>query len=57
MAEKKTTRKPKAKKPEAEKVTYRGQIYDVLEQNEHQYKLTDGIIYFWVKAAEINGEH
>ena len=51
-----TTRKTKAEKAEAAAVMYRGQRYMVIERTENQYKLTDGIIHFWVKADDVNAK-
>lgn len=56
MATKKTetkTRKPRAKKEQAEQVTYKGQKYEVLERQPDKLKLTDGLIHFWAKAKDV----
>lgn len=45
MATKKTTKKTK--------VTYKGQKYTVLEEQDGKLKLTDGIIHFWVKKDNV----
>ena len=50
MAEKKTekkTTKSTAKKKNT--CVVNGHTYKILEETEHKYKLTDGIIHFWVK--------
>ena len=47
---KKTTRKPKEDRVTAQ---YKGKTYDVLEQNEHCTKLTDGMIHFWVRNKDV----
>ena len=52
MAEKKTTKK----KSEKEFVTYNGNKYEVLEKLEGRYKLTDGLIHFYVKASNVKAE-
>lgn len=49
MAEKKKPGRPPKKKT----VTYKDQMYTVLEKTEDKYKLTDGIIHFWVKAKDV----
>lgn len=46
MAEKKTTKKKAAPKNTC---VVNGHTYKILEETEHKYKLTDGIIHFWVK--------
>jgi len=57
MATKKTetkkTRKPRAKKEQADRVTYRGQTFIVLERTENRVKLTDGTIHFWTWAKNV----
>lgn len=53
MSETKVTKKkaePKAKKNEC---LYRGMKYKVMEENDDKLKLTDGIIHFWVKKADV----
>lgn len=57
MATKETTKKATTKKaPKAVKVTYKGAKYEVLDRNEHKVMLTDGLIHFWVRAEDIDGE-
>ena len=62
MAEKKTTpkktatRKPKAKKLNVDLATYKGRTFEVLERNDNRVKLTDGMIHFWVRATDLDGE-
>lgn len=34
-------------------VTYKGKKYTVLEKTDDRYKLTDGLIHFWVKAKDV----
>lgn len=41
------------KKTEEPKALYRGNLYTVLEQNDKQVKITDGLIHFWVKATDV----
>lgn len=62
MATKKAETKTDTKKPAAEKtakkidkVTYRDREYIVLERNEDKVKLTDGLIHFWAKAKDVEG--
>ena len=50
MAEKKTTTKKKSDKVF---VTYKGARYEALEKLEDRYKLTDGLIHFYVKAKDV----
>lgn len=45
MATKKTTKKTK--------VTYKGQKYTVMEEQDGRLKLTDGIIHFWVRKESV----
>lgn len=51
MAQKKSK---KAKKTDT--VEYKGQTYSVLEKTDTKYKLTDGVIHFWVKARDVKGD-
>jgi hypothetical protein len=54
MATKKATTKPTTtKKPEALTAVYRGNKYEIIEQNEHKVCLTDGTIHFWVRAKDV----
>ena len=62
MATKKAETKIAAKKPAAkktakkiDKVTYRDREYIVLERNEDKVNLTDGLIHFWAKAKDVEG--
>ena len=48
MATKKTT-----KKTEEPKALYKGNLYTILEQNDRQVKITDGLIHFWVKIEDV----
>jgi len=51
MATKKATTKPTTtKKPSA---LYRGNKYEIIEQNEQKVCLTDGTIHFWVRAKDV----
>ena len=47
---KEPTKEPKAKKNEC---LYRGLKYKVIEETEDKLKLTDGIIHFWAKKADV----
>ena len=62
------TKKPAAKKTakKIDKVIYRdreyivlerdvGHIFVVLERNEDKVNLTDGLIHFWAKAKDVEG--
>lgn len=37
-------------------VMYKNKKCEVLEQNEHRTKLTDGTIHFWVRTSDVTGE-
>ena len=52
---KETTKKTTTRKPKAEKrtATFRGQTFDVLEENEHAVCLTDGTIHFWARRRDV----
>lgn len=52
MAEKKTTKRTTKKNT----VMYKNKKCEVLEQNEHRTKLTDGTIHFWVRTSDVTGE-
>ena len=39
-----------------EYVTYNGRKYEVLEKIDDTYKLTDGLIHFYVKAKDVKAE-
>ena len=50
MAEKKTEKKTTKSTPKKKNTcVVNGHTYKILEETEHKYKLTDGIIHFWVK--------
>lgn len=50
MAEKKTKKETKAEPKEQPKTfKYNGKEYTIMEESDISYKLTDGIIHFWVK--------
>lgn len=54
MATKKTDTKPTTtKKPKKITAVYRGNKYDVIEQNEHKVCLTDGTIHFWARVGDV----
>ena len=62
MATKKAETKTATKKPAAketakkiDKGIYRDREYIVLERNEDKVKLTDGLIHFWAKAKDVEG--
>ena len=48
MAEKKTKKETKAE-PKEQTFKYNGKEYTIMEESDISYKLTDGIIHFWVK--------
>ena len=50
MATAKTTKKTTKKEPTGK---YRGEIYTILDRNEHRVLLTNGAIHFWVKADDV----
>lgn len=54
MAEQKP-RKTTARKPKTESQTaeYKGNTYEVLDQNENAVMLTDGIIHFWARRKDV----
>lgn len=54
MASNKTATKKTTQK-KADTVVYRGQKYTVLERNDHHVCLTDGLIHFWVKVKDVEG--
>jgi len=47
------TRKPRAKKEQADRVTYKGQTFTVLDRTDNRVMLTDGLIHFWVWAKDV----
>ena len=50
-----TSKKKTSAKKTAHTVMYRGQTYKVLERNDHHVCLTDGLIHFWVKVKDVEG--
>lgn len=47
------TRKPRAKKQQADRVTYKGQTFTVLDRTDNRVMLTDGTMHFWVWAKDV----
>jgi len=45
--------KAKPKKQKNELVNYKGVMYEVLERQGNRWKLTDGVIHFWVNSKDV----
>ena len=53
MATKTTTKKAKKK---TNKATYKNNEYTILEHQDGKYKLTDGVIHFWVREKDVKAD-
>jgi len=59
MSETKVTKKQKKEEPKKKtepkknECLYRGMKYKVMAESDDKMKLTDGIIHFWVKKADV----